>query len=350
MSADELARLTLALCQVPSVTGDEAALCSRIADHLAAHAPWVAVERAGNALLCRGPRRPGRPRVGLFGHLDTVRPAADQDLGLREGRVYGCGASDMKGGLAVMLALLAESRELAGEDLDCVFYDKEEGPAEESGILPLLPRIAALGLDLALCLEPTDNAIHAGCLGGLHAQVTFAGQRAHSARPWQGRNAIYAALPYLRDLAARERREVHVQGLPFYEVMSATQAHTENSRNVVPDRFTINVNHRFAPDKDLGQAEAELRASIPADAEVRITDRAPPGRVCLDHPLLQRWQRRLDLPVAAKQAWTDVARLSALGLAALNFGPGETAQAHQAQESVPVAHLAAHLVALRELF
>lgn len=348
--AAQLAALTLELCQVPSVTGAEGELAALLAARcqaLPAVGP-AGVTRLGNAVLARGPLRPGRPTVALFGHSDTVKPASDQPLGIAAGRVYGCGASDMKGGLAVMLTLLAEAEAL-GVNLRCVFYDREEGPADESGILPLCQGGMLDGIDLALCLEPTDNRVEGGCVGGLQAQVSFLGRRAHSARPWQGVNAIYQALPFLQRLQAFERRPRVIEGLTFYEVMTATQAVTENSRNVVPDRFTLNVNLRFAPDRERADAEAELRALVPPQAELRIVDYAPPGRVSLGQPLLRAWLARGGLEVAAKQAWTDVSRLTALGIPAVNFGPGETAQAHQARESVAIAGLARGYQALRDL-
>jgi succinyl-diaminopimelate desuccinylase len=352
-----LAHETLRLCQIPSVTGDEAALADDLEARLRrlADAQPLAVTRLGNTVLVRRARRPGRPLVGLFGHMDTVKPSAQQPLRIDEaaGRVYGCGTSDMKGGLAVMLRLLAEADALP-YDLLCVFYDKEEGPAADSGILPLCQPGAGtaspLGdLDLALCLEPTDGEIHAGCIGGLQALVTARGRRAHSARPWQGENAIYAALPLLARLRDSTRREVMVGGLPFYEVLTATTAATANSRNVVPDRFVLNLNYRFAPNKELGVARAELFDFIGPGYDVEIVDEAPPGAVRLDAPLLRDWIGRTGLSVAAKQAWTDVARLTALGLCAVNFGPGDTAEAHQANESVSVAALVRGYRLLREI-
>lgn len=353
-----LADETLRLCQIPSVTGDEAALCDDLEarlGRLAAAGQPLTVSRLGNTVVAQRVRRPGRPLVGLFGHSDTVKPAALQPLRIDEaaGRVYGCGASDMKGGLAVMLRLLAEADALP-YDLLCVFYDKEEGPAADSGILPLCQPPGGgpspLGaIDLALCLEPTDGEIHAGCIGGLQALVTARGRRAHSARPWQGDNAIYAALPLLERLRGLQRREVIVGGLPFYEVLTATTAATHNSRNVVPDRFVLNLNYRFAPDKEPAAARAELLDFIGPGYDVEIVDEAPPGAVRLDAPLLRDWLARTGLAVAAKQAWTDVARLTALGLCAVNFGPGDTAEAHQANESVSVAALARACRLLREI-
>ena len=261
-----LAEQTLALCRIPSVTGDEAAISDYLEQRCAALSPRLAIERCGNAVLARtvpAAGSPPKPLVALFGHSDTVKPSRDQriEIDAAKGRVYGCGASDMKGGLAVMLRLLADAEKL-GKELLCVFYDKEEGPASQSGMVPLCEGGAERlrGIDVALCLEPTDNLIHAGCVGGLQVEVTAHGRRAHSARPWQGQNAIYAALPLLTRLAALGRREVVVDGLRFYEVLTATQARTENSRNVVPDRFLLNLNYRFAPGKTPQVAEAELRA------------------------------------------------------------------------------------------
>ena len=353
--ASWLAAETLALCRIPSVTGEEAAIADYLQQRCAALAPQLSIERCGNAVLVRTvprPDAPPRPLVALFGHSDTVRPAAGQSVAIAaaQARVYGCGASDMKGGLAVMLRLVADAAAL-GKELLWVFYDKEEGPASQSGMVPLCQdgarRLA--GIDVALCLEPTDNLIHAGCVGGLQAEVTAHGRRAHSARPWQGHNAIYAALPLLTRLAGLARREVMVDGLRFYEVLTATQARTENSRNVVPDRFIVNVNYRFAPGKTLATAKAELEELIGPGYTLAIVDEAPAGSVQLSHPLLAAWIQKTGLPVEAKQAWTDVARLTALGLAAVNFGPGDTAQAHQADESVAIAALTASYKALRQL-
>jgi len=341
--AQSLAETTLALCQIPSVTGQEAAIAEALQARLQA-LPGVSVERMGLSLLARRADAPGAPWVALVGHSDTVTPAPPSQQPLcidrASGRVFGCGASDMKGGLAVMLALLAAPERLA-VNLLCVFYDHEEGPAERSGILPICASGALRDVALALCLEPTDGMVQAGCIGGLQARVTALGKRAHSARPWQGHNAIYAALPLLSRLASLSRREVQVGGLPFYEVTTATQALTENSRNVVPDRFVLNINQRFAPSRSLAEARAELEALILSCGpyQIEIVDEAPPGAVCLDQPRLRAWIASEGLPVEAKQAWTDVARLSALGIPAVNFGPGETAQAHQANESVPIAAL-----------
>lgn len=349
-----LAELTLELCRIPSETGSEAAIADALEARCRALVGSERVRRVGNSVVAWGPRREGRPTIGLFGHSDTVKPAADQPLEIRDGRVFGCGASDMKGGLAVMLELLAEADALE-RNLVAVFYDKEEGPAVDNGLEPLFLSGAIPSMDLGICLEPTDNRIQAGCVGGLHATVTFRGRRAHSARPWQGENAIYRAISTLERLRDFGRREVQVGPLTFYEVMNATMASTSNSRNVIPDAFSLNVNYRFAPGKPLSVAAQELEACVGQEAEITVIDEAPSGEVCLDHPLVVAWQAEQaregePLEVEAKQAWTDVARLTARGIPAVNFGPGETAQAHQARESLPVAYLEAGYAALRRLF
>ncbi|HET7322271.1 MAG TPA: M20/M25/M40 family metallo-hydrolase, partial [Longimicrobiaceae bacterium] len=223
-------------------------------------------------------------------------------------------------------------RELGRARVVWIFYDGEEGAEEENGLEPVLQSDVLPPLDLVLVLEPTDQSLMMGCMGTLHATVTVRGQRAHSARPWQGENAIYRAIPLLERLSARERRDVRFGELTYYEVMVATQCWTENSKNVVPDRVMFNVNVRFAPGKTAEEAEAELREVVGEDGEVEVIDRAPSGTVYPDHPLVEPWRRREAIPIEPKQAWTDVARFTARGIPAVNFGPGETAQAHQSGE------------------
>lgn len=349
-----LAERTLELCAIPSETGTEA----RIADHVQAlcetAAGPAAVTRLGNAVVC-DPAGPGaggdhRPVVALVGHLDTVRCADDQPTEIRDGRVYGCGASDMKAGLAVMLALLEEWRELTSARPVWIFYDREEGPHAENGLEPVLASGVLPRLDLALVLEPTDRAIQMGCMGTAHARVTVRGKRAHSARPWLGVNAIYRAIPLLAEFARLEPRDVRFGPLTFREVMVVTRAWTENSPNVVPDAVVLNVNLRFAPGRAPEDALAELEALVGETGEVSVHDVAPAGAVYLDHPLIEPWRRRLGLEIAPKQAWTDVARFTARGIPAVNYGPGDTAQAHQAGEWAAVDSIVEVYQNLRDFF
>lgn len=356
-----LVERTLALCRIPSVTGDETACADAVEGWL--RATPLAVERHHNVVLARDASPPDdRPLVLLVGHTDTVPPKPGDSPPRVEGdRLYGLGASDMKGGLAVMLTL-AERLDLAAAParLGLVFYDREEGPWADSGLGPALDAAPWLsGAALAFCLEPSDNAVQVGCMGSMHLEVVFEGRAAHSARPWQGRNAIQEAAPLLLALAGCEPTDVHVKGHLFREVLVATLASGGRTRNVIPDRFVLNLNFRFAPHRSLDAAETYVRTWIAAalgaidgadgwmeredGLRVRVSakERAPAGRVVTDNPLLERFVAQNGNPVAAKQAWTDVARLTAAGIDAVNLGPGLAAQAHQADEHCDIPLLTA---------
>ncbi|MBM7113157.1 succinyl-diaminopimelate desuccinylase [Archangium primigenium] len=340
--AHRLAQSTLALCRIPSPIGEEKALADHVETWARAHFPPAEVFRLGHSLVLGNLLDP-RPTVALVGHLDTV-PAHPEDRAPRiEGeRVFGLGASDMKGGLAVMLALAEDlPRARLPVNLVWVLYEREEGPYLESGLGPLFEAREELRrVRFGIAMEPTDGVVQVGCVGTLHASLRFQGRSAHSARPWQGENAIHKAGPLLAHLLTRPRREVVHGDFTFYEVMSITKASGGRARNVVPEAFELNLNYRFAPGKTVAQAQADVHALVGDAAEVSFTDLAPSGRVCADNPLFQRLLALTGLPAASKQAWTDVARFSELGVDAVNFGPGETAQAHQANESAPIAALA----------
>lgn len=332
-----VARACVAFCEIPSVIGEERAL----ADHIETrHAGRWPVLRLGNNLVFGGPTGAGRPLVALFGHLDTV-PGDRGPPHLLPDRLVALGASDMKSGLAVMSVLMDErSPGDAPYDLAFVFYDREEGPYAENGLGPVLEHLAwKNAITLAFCLEPSANRLQLGCLGALHARVTFRGRRAHSARPWEGENAVHKGGRLLAALHGREPHAVAFGGLVYREVVSATLAEGGQARNVVPDRFTLNLNARFAPGRTLDSAMDEVR-TLAADAdEIEFTDLCPSGDVPLGHPWLDLLTGPLGLVPEPKQAWTDVARLSTLGIPAVNLGPGEPGQAHQAGEWVPWDHL-----------
>ncbi|MDR0786609.1 MAG: succinyl-diaminopimelate desuccinylase [Gemmatimonadota bacterium] len=350
---DELAQLTLELCRIPSETGFEEQIADHVESVCVRAAGESSVTRIGNSVICDpagGSATPGTPTIALVGHLDTVRCASDQPVEIRDGRVYGCGASDMKAGVANMIALLHRRSGLTAARPVWIFYDKEEGPHAENGLGPVLDSGTLPPLDLAVVLEPTDRALQMGCMGTMHGRLTVRGTRAHSARPWQGENAIYRAIPLLARLADLKRREVTWGPLTFYEVMVATRAWTENSANVVPDRLMLNVNVRFAPGRSGEDAVAELRALVGDAADVEITDIAPSGKVSLNHPLIEPWRTRNNLSLEAKQAWTDVARFTERGVPAFNFGPGETGQAHQAGEWCSIESLEHNFTRILDLF
>ncbi len=338
-----LAERALELVRLPSPIGHEGPLADLVQHWAHRHFGAHELHRVSHSFVL-GDLKDTRPTVALIGHLDTV-PAhpGSKEPHLDGDRLFGLGSSDMKGALAVMMALAEElPRASLPVNVLWVLYEKEEGPYLESGLGPLFERVPQLGrLKLGIAMEPTDGAVQVGCVGSLHATLSFQGQAAHSARPWQGKNAIHAAGGVLSELAARERVAVTQDGLTFYEVMSATLAKGGRARNVVPEHFEVNVNYRFAPGKSVEQAQADVRALVRERCVVDFSDAAPSGRVCLGNPLVQRLVQATGRAAEAKQAWTDVARFSEWGVDAVNYGPGETAQAHQRDESCSVAALQA---------
>jgi succinyl-diaminopimelate desuccinylase len=320
------------LCSIPSPIGEEKALCDAVGDRLARLG--VPVRRIGDSLVVKAREGTGGPRILLAGHLDVVRTEHDGPTRIEGDKLYGAGASDMKSGLAAMIELI-ESGVTArtAADLTLVFYAREEGPFVDNELGVVLHEAPELGkVDLAVCLEPSDNKLQLGATGSLHAEVTFVGTTAHSARPWQGENAIHKAGAFLTELSGLKPREVMLEGQPYRTVTSATLAQGGRGRNIVPDRFQLNVNHRFSPDTSVEQAECDIVALVAGRAEIRIVDRSPAAPPFASHPLVQALEASGVAAVEPKQAWTDVARFAALGVAAVNFGPGEQAQAHQRNE------------------
>jgi succinyl-diaminopimelate desuccinylase len=338
---DRVLLLTEQLLNIPSVTGEEQAIADYLDTHLQELQPHALI-RAENS-FCIVPREldAKKKTLMLVGHTDTV-PKLGENPVRREGdRLYGLGASDMKAADAVIL--WAASRAIPQDprhNLVAVLYAREEG-AYDTSEMPAIYQAAKPHFDhtdLAICMEPTDNRIELGALGTSHAAVTFKGQRAHSARPWQGDNAIHKAAPLLARLAARDRQAHEFHGLTFYEVISATMAESRGARNIVPDQLTLNLNYRFAPGKDESHVRQTLDDLIAGEADWELIDYCPAGLVCGDNPLLQELKEAIGNPeVRAKQAWTDVGRLSRLGVDAINWGPGAPSQAHQAGEWVGIA-------------
>ena len=331
MDAAKLAETLVWLCSVASPIGEEKELCDLL------EARYPDARRYGNSIVVPLTRVGGRPHVALVGHLDTVR--TENGLARREGdRIFGSGASDMKAGLAVMMAIADDAAALP-VDLTLVFYAREEGPYAENELGQVLDADPDLrGVDLAVCLEPSDNKIHLGCCGTIHATVTFAGRTGHSARPWEGDNAIVKAAPLLARLATLEPIHHVIDGHDYRTVTTVTLANGGRGRNVVPDTFVLNLNHRFAPTTSLEQAQVDIVALVGTEGApvVTFTDLSPAAMPSASHPLVQKLIDFGVRGIEPKQAWTDVARFSALGIPAINFGPGENAQAHQKNESTSV--------------
>ena len=323
------------LCGIPSPIGEERALCDAVAERLSRQPLAGPIRRYGDSIVVPVVRKreQNRPHVALVGHLDTVR-TENGPARAENGRIYGAGAADMKAGLAVMIVIAETVAQLVACDLTLVFYAREEGPYVENELGPVLAADEELrGVDLAVCLEPSDNRLHVGCCGTIHATVTFKGKTGHSARPWEGDNAITKAAGLLARLSALKPVEHTIDGHVYRTVTTVTTATGGRGKNVVPDLFTLNVNHRFAPTTSLEQAQKDVLALVGDDASVTFTDLAPAAMPSSSHPLVQKLLAHGVRGVEPKQAWTDVARFSALGIPAVNFGPGENAQAHQKNES-----------------
>ncbi|MFE5335448.1 succinyl-diaminopimelate desuccinylase [Isoptericola sp. NPDC056573] len=359
VASSDLVDLLAAICDVPSVSGDEAALADAVERVLRAQ-PHLDVLRDGDALVAR--TRLGRPRrVVLAGHLDTVPLTDPPNLPTRletaaDGTVelWGRGTVDMKGGVAIMLALAVElgrpGREPA-HDLTYVFYDHEEVEASLSGLGRLVRHHPeALAGDVAILGESSNNGIEGGCNGTLRVEVRTHGVAAHSARAWAGVNAIHAAAPVLDRLAAYEAREVEVDGLVYRESLGAVGIRGGIAGNVVPDACTVTVNYRFAPSQGVAEAEAHVRELFEG-FEVVVTDAAPGARPGLDDPLVADFAAAVRAATGTaptpKYGWTDVARFAELGVPAVNFGPGDPVLAHKDDERLPVARLAVGRDALR---
>ncbi|MBK9476664.1 MAG: succinyl-diaminopimelate desuccinylase [Tetrasphaera sp.] len=343
--------LTAAICDIASVSLAEAALADAIEAALAA-LDHLTVTRLGNTLVARTDL--GRAeRVVLAGHIDTV-PLTSDPVNLPTRRVpgpagevlWGRGTVDMKGGVAVQLRV---ARELAtpNRDITFVFYEAEEIDSQYNGLLHIeqqRPDLIA-DADFAVLLEPTDAQVEGGCKGTLRAEVSTKGIAAHSARPWKGHNAIHDAGEILRRLTAYQARTVEVDGLEYREALNAVLISGGIAGNVIPDRCVVTVNYRYAPSMSEAQAEAHVR-EVFAGFEVAIVDNAGGARPGLHLPAAQAFVEALGVEVTAKQGWTDVARFSAMGVPAVNFGPGDPNLAHMDDEQCPVEQYAACEAAL----
>ncbi|WP_040165603.1 succinyl-diaminopimelate desuccinylase [Microbacterium gorillae] len=336
------AEITRAVCDVPSVSGDETHLADLIEQALSGCA-HLDVLRIGDTIVAR--TNLGRAqRVAIAGHIDTVPINANLPTQKRtedgEPILWGRGTVDMKAGLAVQLKLAAELTE-PRVDLTWMWYDHEEVSSDLNGLNRLSQSHPELfAADFAILGEPTRGQVEGGCNGTLRAVVRTFGVRAHSARAWVGENAIHAAAPILARLAEYRPRTVRVDGLDYREGLNAVRITGGVAGNVIPDLCEVEVNFRYAPDKSMAQAENVVRSAFEG-FEVEITDLAPGARPGLDAPLAQEFLAAIGATPYPKYGWTDVARFSALGVPAVNYGPGDPLLAHHDEERVPIAQIVA---------
>ena len=335
-----LADRALDLVNIPSESRNEAALY----DYIRASVQLEAAFDDGESVIFA--RRSGKPLVLLAGHTDTVPAQANLPGRIDDGAVVGLGASDMKGGLAVMVEIANWALEVeTAYDVAFLFFPREELGPEENPLPGVFDRTEIVDeAQLVICLEPTDNTLQLGCLGNLNARIVFEGRAAHSARPWLGTNAIAVALDGLEPVLTSEPRDVDIDGLVFREVMSVTQLAAGIATNVIPGRAEANVNFRYAPDRTPASAEAFIRELYPNAA---ITSHSPPAHVAAQSPLVQELRAAGGFELEPKQAWTNVADFAARGLDAVNLGPGATRYAHAVDERVEVAELERTFTALQ---
>jgi succinyl-diaminopimelate desuccinylase len=330
----DAAELTARIVDIESVSGAEEPLADAIAEAIGGLA-HLTVYRDGNVIVARTGLGLAR-RVVLAGHIDTVPVAANLPSRAENGLLYGCGASDMKSGVAVQLSLAAQVAEPAA-DVTYVFYDCEEVESDRNGLLRLSrQRPELLAGDLAVLMEPTGGVVEGGCQGTLRAEVRCRGERAHSARSWMGRNAIHEAGGILDVLSHYQARQPEVDGLTFHEGLNAVGISGGVAGNVIPDECVVTVNFRFAPDRSAEQAKAHVREAF-GDWDVTFTDVAGGARPGLAEPAAASFVAAMGGDPRAKLGWTDVARFDALGIPAVNYGPGDPRLAHTRNEHVELA-------------
>lgn len=329
----DLAARTLELVDIASESRNEAAIAQHVLK-------VVGGRDAGDTCLLAGvTEKREKPLVLLAGHLDTVPAQGNFPGSIDAERVHGVGSTDMKAGIAVMIELALNMPPDATVDLGFVFFGREELPFGEMALTPLLERTPALGsADLAIVLEPTNNQLHAGCLGNINATWTFSGKSGHSARPWLADNAITRAAAGIGALAAIAPIEHEFGDLAYKEVISVVGVEGGIARNVIPSTATAQVNMRYAPGTPAAEAEQRLHALCDPHGELDIFANAPSGPVATGE-LVDRLVVAGDLKTLPKQAWTPVAEFGLIGVPAVNFGPGDPALAHMRDESIPVAAL-----------
>ena len=328
--------LTRALVDIESVSRDEKVIADCVEDVLN-KASHLSVRRVGNTVMAR--TELGREqRVILAGHLDTVPVNGNLPSTVVDDLIYGCGTADMKAGVALALHLAVTLPD-PQYDLTYLFYESEEIESEFNGLnLVAREHPAWLEADLAVLLEPTFGTVEAGCQGTMRVRVRTHGRRAHTARAWRGVNAIHAAGEVLRRLEKYHARTVTIDGCTYREGLSAVRISGGVAGNVVPDECSVDVNLRFAPDRTEEQALEHLREVFDG-FELEVTDSAPGALPGLDAAPAREFLAAVGIEPAGKLGWTDVARFAALGIPALNYGPGDPSLAHAPDEHVEIGKI-----------
>ncbi|MBJ7513000.1 MAG: succinyl-diaminopimelate desuccinylase [Acidimicrobiia bacterium] len=333
----DLLALTADLIAIPSLSLKETSIADFVEARLTERAPSLECIRVGDNVIARTNSGHER-RLLVGGHLDTVPADQNENPRIEGDSLFGLGAADMKGGLAVMLTLAEAAHALSARlrlDLTVVFYVAEEITEEHNGLRVLFAEHPDLvAADLAILMEPTGAWVEAGCQGSLTVEATFTGVRAHSARPWMGDNAIHSASKALANIAAHNSDSVTVDGLEYRESIQVVHFEGGVANNVVPDSARMRINRRFAPAYDTETALAQVSALLEGATSVVVINESPAAPPNLMNPLIAEFIGTNDLAVRPKLGWTDVARFTSHGIPALNFGPGNPEIAHTRGEFV----------------
>jgi len=347
----DLFKLTHELVCIPSESFQEKEIVDFVAQKLS-EAPWLEFTRIGDNIVAKTGDTKGM-RLLLGGHTDTVPAQGNDQIRLSEDSIWGIGSADMKGGIAIMLSLALNVPDSA-VDMTYVFYAREEVAHKHNGLLEIEANQPELLIaDLAILGEPTSGNIEAGCQGTMRFTLELKGERAHTARPWMGRNAIHRLSGVLTAIEDYESRNPVIEGCQYREALQVVKVEGGIAGNVVPDSTTLTINHRVAPDRSLDIAEKEIRDLLepfmePAD-ELKVVDAAPPAKPGLSNPILASMIESHQLNVQAKLGWTDVAFFDQKGIPAANFGPGDATLAHTSNEQVERSSIDQCYLALKQI-
>lgn len=330
----------LALVAIDSVSRNEATLAHHVAVVLSRNEA-LDVERIGDNVVARTTGHHAT-RLLVAGHLDTV-PGNAGDAVIVDDELRGVGACDMKGSLAVMLELATDPAPRSVE-VTWIFYAREEIARSESGLLEIAQlRPELLDADAALLAEPTDGRVEAGCQGVLRVLVEMTGARAHTARPFTGRNAIHRLGDVINRVASYEPRTATLDGISYVEQLQVVDVKGGVAANVVPDHASCALNHRVAPDRTQEEATASLVAFLGDLIEegdtFTVTDWASPAVPSLTNDRLTQLVSLTGERALGKLGWTDVATFTELGTPATNFGAGDPLLAHRSDEFVTLSQL-----------
>lgn len=332
----ELGKLTLDLVNISSVSKDEKSIADSIEESLQ-ELSHLKLTRVNNSLVAQT-NFGNKQRLVIAGHIDTV-PANNNFPGkMNNSEIVGLGSVDMKSGIAVALKLAAEITN-SKFDITYLFYESEEIETKFNGLeLITKQQKDLLNCDFAILMEPTNGILEVGCQGSLRFEVSAIGKRSHSARWWNGENAIHKTNKILEILNNYKSREPEIDGYKFREGLQAVKINGGIAGNVVPDSVNVSINHRFAPDTTIDQATANMKTLF-KEFNFHLVDAANAAPTGLANPLIKEFVSSIGKEIAPKFGWTDVARFANAGIPAINFGPGDPNLAHHPDEKVSISQI-----------